>query len=841
MKIADYQLENHFKVIYAKDASNPILCLQLYIGTGSAQEAPNEAGYSHLTEHLVFKSTAHFPNNSIMDRVTFLGGQINAYTEYDSTCFYITLASEFLQEGLEILAELAQYANFNEEQFEFEKKVIIEELKQYENDPEENFLEQIASSYLKENPYRFPIIGEQEIIEKAKKTDLELFYQKNYVPRNAYLVVCGNFDEQILSEQVKTYFGDWNDRPFQSQINQDEALPSQSAFFHISGAIKKDIIAFVFPDLKETHPDSYALSLGVKQFAIGKNSRLYKRLFNDEKLIDGMKVHSISGKNNGLSVLMLFPKSRTSLEKIITSTLQEWGKLLRFGLSENEVIEQKKELNFHYRYLFEYIESLAASLGTEELVGNYENFLSYPQRIDAVNKENVNQAIRTYLDASHIYLYHCSKKQTKDFSSLLPAFQIPETPSSANQKPVLEVKLANGIHVILKKVVGKPTIGIAASLPVSQLFESEQQQGINYLTSTLMLYGNQKRDYEQFLAFCNSNGISCGARHDTESTTFQIKCFKESLELGLDLLADTISKPLFPDEHFQNIRQTIISNLDRIKDYPHYYADYQWRKFIYGNHSNLMNKQGKKSSLQNIDRESIIKWHETYYSHKNLTLVIVGDFDFEQVRQYLENQFPKVNNKISKKVPVYRYSVAETHFQKTIQKLSQSHIHVGGYGCSGADVMKSTAFHVLAQIIGGETNSIFFNELREKTGYAYSADFDVRITKKIGAFQASTIVDKRNEKAAIQLIKDILSGLQKSGVTDYELQKTINYIRGNRLMDEESVLSQATTIAKLNAKGYGYQYYLDRDERLRNVTLSMLKSVAEEYFREENFYVHVLG
>jgi predicted Zn-dependent peptidase len=221
--------------------------------------------------------------------------------------------------------------------------------------------------------------------------------------------------------------------------------------------------------------------------------------------------------------------------------------------------------------------------------------------------------------------------------------------------------------------------------------------------------------------------------------------------------------------------------------------------------------------------------------------VIVGDFDFEQVRQYLENQFPKVNNKISKKVPVYRYSVAETHFQKTIQKLSQSHIHVGGYGCSGADVMKSTAFHVLAQIIGGETNSIFFNELREKTGYAYSADFDVRITKKIGAFQASTIVDKRNEKAAIQLIKDILSGLQKSGVTDYELQKTINYIRGNRLMDEESVLSQATTIAKLNAKGYGYQYYLDRDERLRNVTLSMLKSVAEEYFREENFYVHVLG
>ncbi len=126
--------------------------------------------------------------------------------------------------------------------------------------------------------------------------------------------------------------------------------------------------------------------------------------------------------------------------------------------------------------------------------------------------------------------------------------------------------------------------------------------------------------------------------------------------------------------------------------------------------------------------------------------MIVGDFHFEQVLQYLENQFPKINNKISKKVPVYRYSVAETHFQKTIQKLSQSHIHVGGYGCSGADIMKSTAFHVLAQIIGGETNSIFFNELREKTGYAYSADFDVRITKKSEYFKLPQLLTNAMKK-----------------------------------------------------------------------------------------------
>jgi zinc protease len=841
MKIADYTFNNNFKVVYAKDNSNPIICMQLYIRIGSALEAVTEAGFSHFTEHLVFKSTIKYPENSIMERVTFLGGQINAYTEYDSTCFYLTLASEFAKEGLEILAELVQRANCNEEQFQSEKKVIIEELKQYENEPEDNFIEQIASLYLKEHPYRNPIIGNRETIKKATKNKLDTFYQQYYTPGNSFLVVCGKFKEKELFASIEQHFGGWQDKPFSLPEIADESLPQNPAFFHIPNSINSDILAFAFPDLKETHPDCYAFSFGVKQFAIGKNSRLYKRLFYQEKLIDAIKVHTICGKYNGLSILMIFPKSKSDLQKIVDITIEEWKILIQYGLSETEITDQKKEYGFHYRFLYEYMESLAASLGNEELANSYQHFLSYPRKIESLTKQQIDTSLRVFLNLQHVYLFHSSKKPSIDFSKSLEYFttSLPNFDYQRNQ--VLETILPNGIKLILKKVSGKPTIGIAASFNVSQLQETEKQLGINFLTSTLLLYGNQKRDHEQFMQFCNSQGISFSVAPEIETTTVKIKCFKKNVLSALELLSDVIVKPLFPEPHFQNIRQTIISNIDRLKDYPQNYAEYLWKKMIFGAQSSYLDKEGSKSSLRNISLSQVKKWHTTYFHPQNLTIAIVGDFPFEQVIQHLQYLIPvSAIPDVIKSAPV-GIAKSSAFYKRTNFDVSQSYIHLGGFGCTSLESSKYTAFHVLAQIIGGDTNSILFNELREKTGFAYVVDFDFRATKQTGIFHAFTIVDKSNEKNAVSIIKDSLQRIQINGISKYELQKTINYIRGNRLLEEESVLSQASTIAKLEAIGFNYQYYLQRDERLRKVKLPLFKEIAKEYFKDDNFYIHVLG
>jgi predicted Zn-dependent peptidase len=153
---------------------------------------------------------------------------------------------------------------------------------------------------------------------------------------------------------------------------------------------------------------------------------------------------------------------------------------------------------------------------------------------------------------------------------------------------------------------------------------------------------------------------------------------------------------------------------------------------------------------------------------------------------------------------------------------------------------QNTAFHVLSQIIGGDTDSILFNELREERGLAYSTDFDFESIRQMGYFVAGAIVDRTASNQVIDIIMDILAGIKVNGITAEDLQKTKNYIRGQRLQDEESMLAQAQMLSVLDVLGLGYDYYLQRDQRLEKVSLDAIHDLAREYFNSNAMYIHVL-
>ena len=842
MNIISKKLENGFKVIFAKDTSNPLLCMQLYVRTGSAWEEKSEAGFSHFIEHLVFKSTQKYPDNSIMEKVTFLGGQINAYTEYDSTCFYVTLPAEYFDEGIEILAEIAQNVKFREEDFRFEKQVIIEELKQFQNDPEDFFIEEIAEKYFQQNSYRNPIIGNFKSLNNAFLKDLKTFYQKKYVPGNCFLVISGDFQENILSNSLIKYFGDWKQSKLKTKLSVAENFPSKPKIFSIQKDISNDMLAFVLPDLAESHPDSHALFLAYKILAIGKNSILFTRLFNEEKLIDNLKVHSFSGKNNGASIILIMPKKKADLHKISTIFFEELSKLRYFGIDERKFNEQKKELLFSFKYAFEYVESLASSLGNEEVLTTYENFLKYPEIIGRLTKSDFDKVIKKYFRIDSLYVFHTGKKSFNKESikkTLVSSKQIKQF--RVQGKDFLETTLANGMKVLFKRVNGKPTIGIALSINASQLNETQKNRGINLMTGGLMLYGNKKLNHDQFLNFCTTHGINFGISPGTEATTVRLKCFREFLPMSLQLLSEVISYPTFPKDYFENLIQTYHSNLDRIKDYPHYYALKLWKEMMFGKQSNFLNKEGTKSSLHRISLNRIRNWHQDYYRVRNMSLTIVGDFDFPKTMMNMDKLFPAQNNDMKINPAKAIIFPSSQRFKKREQNQNQAIINIGGFGCSSLEFDKNTAFHVLAQIIGGDTNSILFRELREKKGLAYSVDFEFRSIKELGYFMASVIVDKKNEKQVIDQIISILDEIRKNGITKEDLEKTKNYIRGQRLLEEESMLAQAHIISVLEATGFGYEHYLKREERLHKVDLNSIHKIAAEYFKEDGYFIHVLS
>ncbi|MCF7792678.1 MAG: insulinase family protein [Candidatus Cloacimonetes bacterium] len=841
MNVTSTVLENKFKAILATDNSNPLVCLQFYVRIGSSWEEKNEAGFSHFTEHLVFKSTEKFPRNSIMEQVTVLGGTINAFTEYDITCFYITLPSRFLQEGMEIISQLALKADFKQQEFDSEKLVIIEELKQYKNDPEDSFVEEIAENYFENNPYKNPIIGNLDSLKTATRKDLQDFYKKYYVPNNCFLVISGDINEEKTTKLLDEYFLDWKPKRLAKRTLSKVVFPSEPGFTSFHKKISNDMLAFAFPDLSENNPESYALSLAVKAFAIGKSSRLYKRLFDEEKLIDSIRVNSLSGINDGAALINVMPKKKADLNKIILIFLEELRRFITFGMSHQELSDNKKEMIFYHRYAFEYVESLATSLGGEEVLSGFESFFEYPKLISKIEIAQTLRVIRKFLAPNLVHIFH-KGMQKLDEDKILSQFQesISFKSSEKSRKKVMQQTLENGMKIIMKKVKGKPTVGVSISFEVSQLNEDKSNLGINLLTAGLMLYGNEKRNYQQFLNFCTTNGINFGITPQAETTSVKLKCFNEMLPVGLELLADVVQTPTFPNDFFHNLKNSYMSNIDREKDYPIYSASRSWKEMMFGKYSNVISRSGYKKTLRTISLRKIQKWYETHFHPKNMTLAVVGDINFDVVLKTCQKLFRYNENRFKSSIQKPIIEPSSKSFKQINKNSDQAVICLGGFGCTASETKKNTAFHVLSQIIGGDTNSLLFNELREKRGLAYSVEFNYRSVRDFGYYDAVAIVDKANQKQALEVIKQVLNDVKTKGISKEELQKTKNYVRGIRLMEEESMLNQAQTLSVLEAIGFGYEYYKNRDKRLEEVNLKLLRELAEQYFNENEYFIQIL-
>jgi len=895
---------NHFftseglKVIYAVDKSRPLVSLQLFIKMGAGFEGSvgtgfipsetkavgtgfipsetntNEAGYSHLLEHLVFKSTAKYPHNTLMDAVAMLGGNINAYTDHEVTCFYINLPSGLLGEGLDILYELAVNANFSKREFESERKVVIEEIKQCKNDPEDYFIDNLMRLVFKGHPYGRSILGNIGSLKAAKVGDLQAFYKRHYTAENMFLCVAGDFEVEGLSTIVGAGFqparnplSPWGKggtllcpqrghgrimRPHVDYITHNEII-------HFPLPVDNAMLAFVLPSPADSHPDAHKLNCLDKIFAWGRNSRLYQRLYIKEKLIDSLKVQSITGIYDGALVILVQPRDNAFIQKIIEIFFEEMCEIVRFGVRSSEVEEARAELLHTCRYGYEYMEVLAQTIASEEILGDYRMFFEYEAQLEAVDKEGVNGVIEGYYDVGKVNVIVGGKSpfpsgkggylaithrggmgENATFGRILTE-RLPSSPTNC-------VRLPSGLRVFLKPTPSKGICGVTLSLYVSQLDEDPQTLGLNQLTTNLLLYGNEKRDYRQCLQYCNKNGIQISVSNGKEVTRLQCKCFTESLWESLDLLQDVLFTPTFPMEHINNLCESYISSIKKVSDFPQSEAVFRFKKMLFGSNSHLLSKTGSVRTLRTFTRKMILQWYREKVLGVPATLCIVGDFDVVKTLAYIENVFCNRRDTIygvrfGQEIyhrPIY-LSPSEQSVVKVRRDLDQSIISLGGFCMPGRDVSLRAPMNVLSQIIGGEIGSRMFSLLREKHAIAYSAEFDYDLLSDIGYFDMFTIVDRGSARVAVKLLYEMLEDLRLHGVTADEVLRAKKYLIGQQVLDEESVLFQSQMIATLLTLGMDYEYILGRVDMINGVSVEDVQGVVNEYFCGEDMYLHVLS
>ena len=252
-------LPNGMTVILRENHAAPVVSIQVWVKAGSFQETEGEEGVAHVHEHMLFKGTQTRGVGSIAREVEAAGGEINAYTSWDMTVYFVNMASRFMNEGIDILADIIENAAFDPQELEKEIQVILEEIRRSKDMPTTRLSETFFKTAYGAHPYGRPVIGFNETVQSFKREDVLRFYRNWYVPKNLVWVMVGDLDPATLMPMLEQKLSRIPDRPVPAR--QEAVVPSQSsprAFVQEEDVKEAHLkLGFHIPDI--AHPDVPAL------------------------------------------------------------------------------------------------------------------------------------------------------------------------------------------------------------------------------------------------------------------------------------------------------------------------------------------------------------------------------------------------------------------------------------------------------------------------------------------------------------------------------------------------------------------------------------------------------
>ncbi len=399
-----FMLPNGMQVVVVTNKRAPIVTHMVWYKVGSADEPKGKSGIAHFLEHMMFKATTNMKSGEFSSTVARNGGRDNAFTSYDYTGYFQTIAKDRLELVMRMEADRMTNILFNDEQVEPERQVILEERNmRTDNSPEAKLSEEINAAFFRNHPYQIPIIGWRHEIEALSRQDLESFYKIWYHPNNAILVVAGDVTAAEVKPLAEKYYGKLAAGPLPSRDRPSEPPHVASQRISLADARVRQpnwrrmylAPSHVYGDKSQT----YALEVGAEILGGGATSRLNRELVVEgEKAVSAGAGYDDSPFGPTTFTVSAAPQQGVSLDEIEKLVEAEVAKIVTDGVTAEEVDRAKKRMQASAVYARDSAGRGARALGAALASGQtVEDVEAWPDRIGAVTADQVNAALRAVL------------------------------------------------------------------------------------------------------------------------------------------------------------------------------------------------------------------------------------------------------------------------------------------------------------------------------------------------------------------------------------------------------------------------------------------------------------
>ena len=380
-----------------------VITTDIYYKVGSGDEVMGKSGIAHMLEHMNFKSTKHLKAGEFDKIVKGYGGVNNASTGFDYTHYFIKSSSKNLGKSLKLFAELMANLSLKDDEFQTERKVVLEERYwRTDNSPMGYLYFRLFNNAYLYNSYHWTPIGFIDDIKNWSINDIRAFHKMYYQPKNAVVIVAGDVKPNELFQESEKYFGKIKNsgkiqRSHQVEPPQDG---EKNIIVHKKTEVEMVALAYHIPDFK--NKDQVALSAIGELLSRGKSSRLVKNLVDKKRLANQIFAYNMENRYPGLFIIIAVCNPGVKGEIVKKEILKELGKIKDGKVTKKELEKIKTNTKADFIYSLESSSSVANLYGSYLARGDIKPLLDYEKNINALTLDTIKSVANKYFDTKNL-------------------------------------------------------------------------------------------------------------------------------------------------------------------------------------------------------------------------------------------------------------------------------------------------------------------------------------------------------------------------------------------------------------------------------------------------------
>ena len=868
-----FTLANGLEVILRQDRRLPVVTVNLWYHVGPANEEPGRTGFAHLFEHLMFAGSKHVPRNAHLGILEAAGAtSMNATTAFDRTAYFQTVPSNQLELVLWLESDRMGYLldALDQTAFTTQQDVVRNERREsYENQPYGLAGEALAHAlYPPGHPYYAHIIGSHADIQAANLGDAKQFFKRYYAPNNASIAIVGDIDPKETRALVEKYFGSLKRGPpvARPKVEMPKLTAERRLVMRDRVELPRLYMVWLTPAMFQ--PGDADADIAASVLTAGLESRLYRKLVYERQIAQDVYAGQQSLMLNSQFHIIATARPGHTLEELERAIDDELESLRTKGPETREVERARNKIETD---TIAALESAAGAGGVAERLNFYNHHVGTPDylqqdigRYRAVTPKSVSAFTRDWLRKDTRVVLHVVRGEPE------PSPPVPPPAASAAATSVTEsvnadepwrstmpkagplrplrltspqaAQLPNGLMLILSPRHDLPAVAAHLMVRNGGDVNPPDAPGTASFTASVMTQGTRTRsalDIAEELARLAA-GLNAASSRDWSAVSAY--ALRKNFVATLDLLADVVLNPSFPQEEIERKRAGRLARLAQMRQEPDSVAGLILTDLLYGpRHPYGTLEIGTPESVKAMTRERLVAFWEENFAPNNAALVVAGDMTMDELRALAAKAFGNWKQRpIAKRVPGEPPPIKPKIVVAELPGQPQTTLRVASIGASRSSP-DYHALEVMNTALGGQFASRIHLNLREAHGYTYGASSGFSFRKYPGPFVVAANVRGDATAPALREIFGELTKMAAAPMPDDELRRAKDAMTYSLAGAFQTNSGTAANYADLYVYALPLDYYSHYSKYVNAVTAEEALAVAQRYLKPERMVVVAVG